>query len=166
MTVEVLSNSIGCTTAGNKLVIEKCTFFDNEAFQGASAYMSQTSKSSQSLLHTTVCCSNFTNGHCSVRLKENFPHIGNIVLDAFQLIMRSHVLFADNNISAISLYFSSIELLPSTQLQFINNKDDLGAALYLADCSSLVVNSGIVMLFENNAAGNHGGSIYAERCRL
>ena len=166
MTVDVLSNSNGCTTAGNKLVIEKCVFDDNEAFQGASAYMSQSSKSSQTLLDTTVCCSNFTNGHCGAIMKGNLLCIGNIVLDAFHFIISSHIIFADNNVSAISLYFSTIELLPSTQLQFINNKDDLGAALYLADCSSLVVNSGIVMLFENNAADYRGASIYAGRCKL
>ena len=82
MTVDVLSNSNGCTTAGNKLVIEKCVFDDNEAFQGASAYMSQSSKSSQTLLETTVymCCSNFTNGHCDVRLVKSLPCIGSIVL--------------------------------------------------------------------------------------
>ena len=87
-------------------------------------------------------------------------------VDTFQLIINSHAVFANNNISAIGLYFSSIELLPSTQLRFINNKDDLGAALYLADCSSLVVNSGIAMLFKNNVADYRGGSIYAERCKL
>ena len=164
MAVDVLSNSNGCTTAGNKLVIEKCVFDNNEAFQGASAYMSQSSKSSQTLLDTTVCCSNFTNGHCGVRLIRNLPCIGNIVLHTFQFIISSQVIFADNNISAISLYFSSIEVLPSSQLQFINNKDDLGAALYFADCSSLVVNSGIAMLFKSNVTGNYGGSIYAEGC--
>ena len=58
MTVDVLSNNNGCTTAGNKLVIQKCVFDDNEAFQRASAYMTQSSKSSQTLLDTTVCCSN------------------------------------------------------------------------------------------------------------
>ena len=133
MTVDVLSNSNGCTTAGNKLVIEKCVFDDNEAFQGASAYMSQSSKSSQTLLDTTVCCSNFTNGHCGAILKGNFLRIGNIVLDTFQLIIKSNVVFADNSISAISLYFSSIEILPSTQLRFIN-QSSLSCRLQFTCC--------------------------------
>ena len=104
-----------------KLAIEECVFDDNEAFhQGASTYMSQSTKSSQTLLDTTVCCSNFTNGHCGAILKGNLLRIGNIGLDTFQLIIKSNVVFADNSISAISLYFSSIEILPSTQLRFIN----------------------------------------------
>ena len=56
--------------------------------------MSQSSQSSQTLLDTTVCCI-VTNGHCGVILKGNFIRIGNIVLDNFQLIIKSHVLFAN-----------------------------------------------------------------------
>ena len=123
MTVDVLSNSNGCTTAGNKLVIEKCVFDDNEAFQGASAYMSQSSKSSQTLLDTTVCCSKFTNGHCSViTLTNSLPCSGNLFLEYYTLNLKNKSVFISNNVSAISLHSSFLKLLPLTQLQFIKNR--------------------------------------------
>ena len=76
------------------------------------------------------------------------------------------MLFAGNNISAISLHLSSIELLPSAQLQFINNGAFNGAGLHIVDCSSVIINNGTVMFFKNNRATYRGGAIYAESCAL
>ena len=170
ITVDVLSNTIGCTiSAGNKLVIEKCVFDDNEAFQGASAYMSQRSKSSQTVLDTTVCYSNFTNGHIhsgGTSTTMDLPFYGNILLKAFTLTLEDYILFAGNNVSAISLHLSSIEILPSAQVQFINNNAFNGAAFYIVDCSSVILNNGMAILFERNVAIHRGGAIYAESCAL
>ena len=59
---------------------------------------------------------------------------------------------------------SSVELLPSTQLQFIDNQAINGAALHILDCSSIVVSDGSTFLFNNNIASSHGGAIFAESC--
>ena len=88
MTVDVPNDTIGCTTTGNKLVIEKCVFDNNEAFQGESACMSQNSKTSQGLLYTVVCCSNFTNGQCDVTLAHCLLCSGDILLEHFPLVLR------------------------------------------------------------------------------
>ena len=57
-----------------------------------------------------------------------------------------------------------VELLPSTQLQFINNSAINGAALHIVDCSSVIVNNGTSLFFKNNTASNNGGAIYVETC--
>ena len=166
MTVDAPSDIIGCTTTGNKLVIEKCVFDNNEAFRGASVYMSQNSKTSQGLLDTMVCCSNFTNGHCNVTLARGLLCSGDILLEHFPLVFKNASVFANNSISAISLYSSSIELLPSAQLQFINNSAVYGAALYNVDCSSIILNNNTAMLFVNNTASHHGDAIYVKSCSM
>ena len=164
MTVDVLSNSNGFTTTGNKLVIEKCVFDDNVAFQGSSAYMTQSSKSSQTLLDTIVCCSNFTNGHCSFTLTHGLPCSGNLLLEYYTLNLKNKPVFISNNVSAISLHSSFLKILPLTQLQFIKNRALNGAALHIADCSSVSLNNGTEIFFKNNVASHHGGAIYAESC--
>ena len=123
------------------------------------AYMSQSSKSSHTLLDTAVCCSNFTNGHCNVTLTNGLPCSGNVVLKYFQLTLDDVFLFSDSTVSAVSLYSSSIKLLPSAQLQFINNSALNGSALHIVDCSSLFVNTGAAILFKHNIAIHRGGAM-------
>ena len=153
MTVEVLCDTDKCTTA-NKLNIEKCTFDNNEAFQGSSVYLVQ---SRQMLLETTVCSSNFTNGRCGTTLTRGLACSGNVLLVSFSLTLTGSLLFAGNSLSAMSLHSSSVQLLPSTQVKFTNNHAINGAALCVVECSSMIVNSGAVLHFEGNQAFNYGG---------
>ena len=61
----------------------------------------------------------------------------------------------------MSLHSSSVQLLPSTQLQFTNNHVINGAAfyVYIVECSSMIVRNGAVLHFEGNQVFNYGGAI-------
>ena len=72
ISVNLVHNARECSTDSNKLLIENSTFDSNTAFQGSSAYLSQSGKCSQLLLNTTVRSSNFTNGHCGTVLRNQF----------------------------------------------------------------------------------------------
>ena len=73
-------------------------------------------------------------------------------------------MFNSNQLSALSLRFSSIELLPPTQMEFIYNNAVNGAAIYVVYCSSIIVNHNAALIFQSNLASNVGGAIYAESC--
>ena len=152
--------------AGNKFLIENCNFDNNKAFQGSSVYLTQSDKSQQPILDTTISDSNFTNGHCGNTIMSLIiPCSGSVLLRFFSLTLMGVSMFTGNSVSALSLRSSSsIELLSSTHLQFFSNSAVDGAALHIVDCSSLVVNSGTTLLFKNNTASHHGGAIYSESC--
>ena len=82
ISVNLVHNACECSTDSNKLLIENSTFDSNTAFQGSSAYLSQSGKCSQPLLNTTVSSSNFTNGHCGTVLRNRFQ-IGFLVLEMY-----------------------------------------------------------------------------------
>ena len=158
-----------CFNTNNKLLIDQCAFDHNEAFQGASAYFSQDSCRCQPLVETTVCSSNFTNGHCGNTLKSEFalPCSGYMLLQMFSLFIKGTTTFTANQQSAMKFHSSSsIKLLPSAELQFINNTALRGAALHLVDCSSVIVTSSTALLSLNNIATDQGGAIYAENCNV
>ena len=163
LTVSAVYDS-GYFNADNKLFIQNCTFDNNKAFQGSSVYLTQSGKSQQPVLDTTMSNSIFTNGQCGNTMKYGLPCLGSVLLIFFSLTLKGASMFTRNSISALSLRSSSIELLSSTQLQFINNSAVDGAALHIVDCSSLVVNSGINLVFKNNNASHRGGAIYSESC--
>ena len=154
----------GCFNADNKLFIQNCTFDNNKAFQGSSVYLTQSGKSQQPVLDTTMSSCNFTNGHCVYTLTHGLPCLGSVLLRYFPLTFKGVSMFNGNSISALGLRSSSIKILSSTQLQFINNSAVDGAALHIVDCSSLVVNSGTNFIFKNNTASHRGGAIYSETC--
>ena len=145
---------------GNKLLITNCAFDKNAASAGSSVIISQSEKDSWPLLVTTVCDSNFTNAQCGDFCTSS------VLIDSLPLIFKGALIFSGNHLSALGLHSSSIELLPSTQLQFINNNARNGAALYIADCGLVVVNNCTSLSFKNNTAGNNGGAIYVETCEF
>ena len=163
LAVDVVYDAYGCVNAGIKLLIENCNFGKNKGYQGSSAYFLGTSKSCQTLLNTTLSFSNFTDGHCAC-IDNALPCLGSVLLSRFSLTLNGALLFSGNTQSALCLTASSIELLPSTQLQFINNSGFNGAALHVVDCSSVIVNDGTSLYFWNNIATHHGGAIYSEAC--
>ena len=172
ISVNVVHNAHECSTDSNKLVIENSTFDSNTAFQGSSAYLSQSGKCNQPLLNTTVSSCNFTNGHCStnqlaLRCSEN------VLIESMPLVMfLGFVMFMGDKensysfISALSLRSSSIELSSSAQLQFINNSAYNGAGIHLVGSSSIILNTGSTLLFKHNTASGQGGAIYADTCTL
>ena len=173
ISVHLEHNARECSTDSNKLLIENSTFDSNTAFQGSSAYLSQSGKCSQPLLNTTVSSSNFTNGHCGTVLRNQFVLrcSGNLLMERMpQVTFQGAVMFIGNsyfsNISALSLHSSSIELSSSAQLQFVNNSAVNGAGIYLIDASSIILNNGYTILFKHNTASGQGGAIYAETCTL
>ena len=163
LAVDVVYDAYGCVNAGNILLIENCYFENNEAYQGSSAYFLGTSKDCQTLVNTTLSFSNFIDGHCTY-VEDELTSLGSVFLRRFPLTFKGSLLFSGNTQSALSLTASSIELLPSTQLQFINNSAINGAALHIVDCSSVIVNDNTSLSFQNNTASNHGGAIYSEAC--
>ena len=160
LAVDVVYDAYGCVSAGNKLLIENCNFEKNNGYQGSSAYFLGTSKSCQAPLNTTLSFSNFTDGHCNNELLC----LGSVLLSRFPLTLNGTLMFSKNTQSALCLTASSIELLPSTQLEFSDNSGFNGAALHVVDCSSVIVNDGTSLCFENNTASNRGGAIYSEAC--
>ena len=162
--VDVVYDAYGCVNASNKLLIETCSFDNNEGYQGSLAYLLGTSMSCQALLNMTISFSNFTNGHCSVHVLHALPCLGSVFLNHFLLTLNGIMLFFENTQSALSLTSSLIKLLPSAQLQFTNNTGFNGAALHIVDCSSVIVNDNTSLYFENNQASHHGGAIYSEAC--
>ena len=149
--------------SNNKLLIEKCSFENNSAHQGSSVFLSNI-KSDQTLLNTTISFCNFTNGRYYETTTHGLPSLGSVFLNHYLLALQGALIFTGNSLSALSLHSSSIELFPSTQLQFINNSAINGAALHIVDCSSVVVNNNSSIFFMNNTASHHGGAIYSEIC--
>ena len=173
ISVNLVHNARECSTDSNKLLIENSTFDSNTAFQGSSAYLSQSGKYSQPLLNTTVGSSNFTNGHCGTVLRNRlgFRCSGNVLVESMpQVTFHGAVMFIGDQqnsyISALSLRSSSIELSSSAQLQFINNSAVNGAGIHLVGSSSITLNNGSTLLFEHNTASGQGGAIYADTCTL
>ena len=176
ISVHVFYDTHGCSsTGGNKLLISNCIFSNNEAFQGASAYLSQSGDGilGSQALEVTVHHSSFTGGQCIVSLQLimmngfGLPCRGDVLMVSFTLTLEGDVMFnGTQNLSALDLQYSSLKLLPFTKLEFHNNSAENGAALYLVDCSSILVNYNTSLLFQNNYASNRGGAIYAETCKL
>ena len=170
--VNVLHNSYKYIGTGNRLLIDNCKFTNNTGFQGASAYFSQNSNHGQSVLSTTVSCSSFNGGYCGgLSLMNGYRSrayglscYGNVLLQSFQMILEGTVMFNNNQLSALSLLSSSIKLLPLTQLEFKQNIAINGAAIYVMECSSIIVNHNATLIFQRNTASNLGGAIYAENC--
>ena len=163
ITVNALHSSNYCSAIGNKLLINNCAFDNNTALDGSSAFISQSGKECRTLLRTLVCDSNFTNAQCGISSQSEIYYCsGNILIELFSLTFRGVLLFSGNNLSALYLRSSLLKLLPSTQLQFINNSAINGAALHIVDCSSVVVNNDTSLLFKKNTASNNGGAIYVE----
>ena len=175
ISVNLVHNAHECSTDSNKLVIENSTFDSNTAFQGSSAYFSQSGKCNQPLLNTTVSNSIFTNGYCGTVFKSQHALrcSGNVLMEFMQLVIfQREVLFivdqhnSYSSISALSLCSSSIELSSSAQLQFINNSAYNGAGIHLMGSSSIILNTGSALLFKHNTASGQGGAIYADTCTL
>ena len=172
ISVNLMHNARECSTDSNKLLIENSTFYSNTAFQGSSAYLSQSGKCSQPLLNTTVSSSNFTNGRCGTVLRNQFVLAcsGNVLVESMsQVTFQGAVMFIGDqlsNASALSFHSSSIELSSSAQLQFINNSAVNGAGIHLVGSSSIILNNGSTLMFEHNTASGQGGAIYADTCTL
>ena len=87
-------------------------------------HLSQNSNFGQTVLNTTVSCSSFTGGYCGgLSLKNSngyrvygLPCYSNVLLESFQMILEGTVMFNNNQMSALSLRSSSIELVPLTQM--------------------------------------------------
>ena len=172
ISVNLVHNAHECSTDSNELVIENSTFDSNTAFQGSSAYLSQSGKCNQPLLNTTVSNSSFTNGHCSTN-QLALRCSGNVVIESMPLVIfHGFVVFMGDKensysfISALSLRSSFIELSSSAQLQFINNSAYNGAGIHLVGSSSIILNTGSTLLFKHNTASGQGGAIYADTCTL
>ena len=172
ISVNLVHNAHECSTDSNKLVIENSTFDSNTAFQGSSAYLSQSGKCNQPLLNTTVSNSTFNNGRCNAQRNMHAFHcFGNVRMQSIPLVtFQGAVMFFGNKqgvfISALSLRSSSIELSSSAQLQFINNSAYNGAGIHLVGSSSIILNTGSTLLFKHNTASGQGGAIYADTCTL
>ena len=106
ISVNLVHNARECSTDSNKLLIENSTFDSNTAFQGSSAYLSQSGKCSQPLLNTTVSSSNFTNGHCGAVLRNQFVLrcSGNVLIEfLLQVTFQGAVMFTGDRLEELAL---------------------------------------------------------------
>ena len=164
ITTNVLHFSNYCSAAGNKLLINNCDFDSNSALDGSSASLSQSGIDCQTLLYTIIGDCSFNNGLCGTSSQSEIYCLTNILIESFSLVFKGNLLFSGNNSTALCLRSSVIKLLPLTTLEFINNSAVNGAALHIVECSSVIVNNGTRLFFENNTAANKGGAIYVETC--
>ena len=112
----------------DNLLIEKCTFDNNTAFQGTSAYLSQSGKCNQ-LLNITVESSNFTNGQCSTVLRNGYilPCDGSLLVDSMpHVVFHGDITFAWNSIQCIQPK-EGTQLILATQYIFCCKNIILGA---------------------------------------
>ena len=167
ISANLVCNNVMRQTDIDNLLIEKCTFDNNTAFQGSSAYLSQSGKCNQ-LLNITVESSSITNGQCSTVLRNGYilSCDSSLLVDSMpHVVFHGEITFSRNSISALSLRSSSIELTSSARLQFINNRGYNGAGIQV-NSSSIVLNTGSSLLFKYNMASGQGGAIYADTCTL
>ena len=129
----------------------------------------------QPLLNTTVSNSNFTIGHCGTVLRNvlGLHCFGNFLVESMSLVIFQGAIrfigvqnVQNSYISALTLRSSSIKLLSTTRLQFINNSALNGAGIFLVGSSSIIVNNGSAILFKHNTVLEQGAAIYADTCTL
>ena len=175
ISVDLVHDAHRCPSNGNTLLIENCMFDNNTAFQGSSAYLSQSGMHTQPLLNTTVSNSNFTIGHCGTVLRNvlGLHCFGNFLVESMSLVIFQGAIrfigvqnVQNSYISALTLRSSSIKLLSTTRLQFINNSALNGAGIFLVGSSSIIVNNGSAILFKHNTVLEQGAAIYADTCTL
>ena len=153
--------------SSNTLLVENCTFRYNSAFQGSSAYFYQDSNRYLSM-DTMITKTTFSNGQCSASIITQFalPCSGNVYLQRYSLLLNDTIILRDNGLSGLTMSSSHVELLPGTQLHFINNTALEGAGLHLVDCSAVIVSSNSAIYFDSNNAAMKGGAIHAENCGI
>ena len=151
----------------NSLLVENCTFRYNSAFQGSSAYFYQDSNRCPSM-GTKITKTTFSNGQCSASIITQFalPCSGNVYLQRYSLLLDDTIILRDNGLSGLTMSSSHVELLPGTQLHFINNTALEGAGLHLVDCSAVIVSNNAAIYFDSNNAAIKGGAIHAENCGI
>ena len=151
----------------NSLLVENCTFRYNSALQGSSAYFYQDSNRYLSM-DTMITKTTFSNGQCSASIITQFalPCSGNVYLQRYSLLLNDTIILRDNGLSGLTMSSSHVELLPGTQLHFINNTALEGAGLHLVDCSAVTVSNNSAIYFDSNNAAMKGGAIHAENCGI
>ena len=85
--------------------------------------------------------------------------------DKIELKLHGELIFANNNASALEIHPFYVYLAPQTKVTFRNNTSDFGGIIALYDCSFLIIDHNVTILFLNNSAQYEGGAIYAEKCR-
>ena len=151
----------------NTFLVEKCTFDLNTAFQGSSAYFYQVSNRYPSM-DTKITKTTFSNGQCSASILTQFalPCSGNVYLQRYSLLLNDTIILRNNSLSGLTMSSSHVELLPGTQLHFINNTALEGAGLHLVDCSAVFVSNNSAIYFDSNNAAIKGGAIHAVNCDI
>ena len=153
----------------NRLTFINCTFSNNLAFQGSSAFFYQ---DRNRCVNTMIAETAFSDGLCisdsSIfsQFMSTSSCSGNVYLYQFDIIFNDTIVLRDNGLSGLTMSSSHVELLPGTQLHFINNTALEGAGLHLVDCSAVIVSNNSTIYFDSNNAVSKGGAIYAENCGI
>ena len=176
------SNNIGLTGGGIEIEVDyvvpttielnNVTFLNNSAFLGAAMYVVEQETTSENILSFTLSINNskFLSNTPICKLIANsfamLPCSGVIYLShKMKLIIQGELIFANNNASALEIHSSNLYFAPQTKAIFQNNTSDFGGAIALYDCSFLIIDHNVTILFLNNTAQYEGGAIYAEKCR-
>ena len=152
----------------NNLTFDNCTFSKNSAYQGSSAFFYQ--DSNRYHVNTMIAETTFSDGHC-ISFSHDYPGFtlpcsGNVYVYHLDIIFNGTIVLRDNGLSGLTMSSSHVELLPGTQLYFINNTALEGAGIHLVDCSAVLVSSNSAIYFDSNNAESKGGAIYAENCGI
>ena len=153
--------------------LNNVTILNNSAFLGAAMYVVEKaafiplkhevnlSLMNCSFSHNTPICTT------TVESSISLPCSGVLYLSSkVRLELRDEVIFANNNASALELHSSEVYFAPQARVIFENNTSDYGGAIALYDCSYLLIDYNVTILFMKNSAHYDGGAIYAEKCGL
>ena len=179
----IFSNNIGLTGGGIEIEVDyvepitielnNVTFLKNSAFLGAAMYVVEKKTISEHNVPFNLSINNskFLSNTPICKLKSNsftmLPCSGVIYLLLYNmnLTIQGELMFVDNGASALEIHSFHVYFAPQSKVTFENNTSDFGGAIALYDCSYLMIDHNVTILFLNNSAQYEGGAIYAEKCR-
>ena len=150
----------------NNLQITRCEWTENRAVYGAALGIATRRSISYEKQSIELESCSFSKNMIIPRKEtvEGIAHLrsGKAVMSvSFEWVsFKGHTVFEDNVGSALLAHTSTIQFLPSTVANFINNTGRRGGAIRLESKSLMLVNSNSKFYFQNNKADNFGGAMY------
>ena len=91
-----------------------------------------------------------------------YSSYGSFGTTLFTVLFGGEVMFRNLKTTALHLSSSIVKFLPKSQVSFVNNKGNSGAALAMYGFSLLVLEDNCTLTFKHNNASVYGGAIYYE----
>ena len=137
-------------TQQNFLIFEECDFFNNTSHRGAALYIENVSYNGGTV---TILNSKFDHNSA----EDSVIYISCNSYSDYVVVTVESSSFTDNVASCIHLVQS---VLTCKDVVFANNTADSGAAIYIDQGSTVIMDNGGIIQFINNSAVEYGGAIY------